>query len=318
MTSAPLQDLLACPACREGELRGSGLERGDGEIECLRCDARYEAREGIPVLLPPGAAAAGEHDEIDHLCAHKRSQAEYFDRRVAEEFEIERPRGAPRAYGWTLEEKFRRSVAFLPSLRGLAVVDACCGSGMEAELLARIGARVLAVDISFGCAARAQERARRRGVDYTVVVGDVERLPVRKGAVDVAYVHDGLHHLREPLAGVRELARVAKLAVSINEPADALATRIAVRFGLALREEEAGNPVMRLRPDDVRSELERAGFRVRVRRYALYYRHQPGQVMRMLSRPGMFELYRATVRLGNAFAGRFGNKLQVTGIRGPA
>ncbi len=318
MLDADLFDSLACPACREGGLRGPGLERGDGEIVCTRCDARYEVREGIPILLPPGSEDSAGHDELDHLGAHKRSQAEYFDRRVAEEFEIERPRGAPRAYRWILEEKVRRSVEALPPLQGLTVLDACSGSGMDAEFLACRGARVLAVDISLGCALRARERARRHGLAYAVVVGDVERLPVRTGAVDVAYVHDGLHHLAEPLAGVRELARVARRAVSVNEPADALATRVAVRLGLALREEEAGNPVVRLRAADVANELRRQGFRVRARRYALYYRHHPGPFMRLCSQPGVFAAFRASVRLANALAGRLGNKLQVTGVRGLA
>lgn len=310
--------LLACPACLEGDLRGPGLDHGEGTIRCERCGARYEAREGIPILLPPGSGGRDGHDELDHLHLHKRSQAEYFDRRVAEEFEIERPQGTPRAYRWTLEEKFRRSVEFLPPLRGLTVVDACCGSGMDAEFLAQAGARVLAVDISFGCAARARERARRHGVGYAVVVGDVERLPVRTGAADVAYVHDGLHHLADPLRGVRELLRVARQAVSVNEPADAFATRVAMRVGLALREEEAGNPVMRLRASEVVAELERAGFRARARRYGLYYRHQPGPAMRLLSRPGAYQAYRALLRVTNGLAGRFGNKLQVTGVRDSA
>lgn len=317
MPESDLNELLACPACREGELRGPGFERGDGEISCVSCDARYEVREGIPLLLPPGTEAGAGHDEMDHSHAHKRSQAAYFDRHVAEEFEIERPVGAPRAYRWILEEKFRRSVEALPPLRGLTVVDACCGSGMDAEFLAREGAQVLAVDISFGCAVRARERARRHGVAYAVVVGDVERLPVRARAADVAYVHDGLHHLADPLTGVRELARVARRAVSVNEPADALVTRIAVRLGLALREEEAGNAVMRLRPADVVAELQRHGFRARARRYALYYRHHPGPLMRLLSRPGAFGAFRASIQVANALAGRLGNKLQVAGVRDP-
>ncbi len=313
---ADLIALLACPACREGGLRG--FRSAAGRLVCDICAAEYEVRDGVPILLPPGTVYEAGHDELEHLHDHKRGQAAYYDRGVAEEFEIERPHGAPAAYRWTLEEKFRRSVELLPDLRGLTVLDACCGSGMDAEFLARAGARVLAVDISLGCVARARERARRRGLEYLAVVGDVERLPVRSGGVDIAYVHDGLHHLRDPLVAVRELARVARRAVSVNEPADAFVTRVAVRLGLALREEEAGNPVMRLRPADVARELERAGFRVTARRYALYYRHHPGPVMAFLSRRGVFAAYRAGVAAVNVAVGRLGNKLQVTGVRDAA
>jgi len=316
-----LSALLACPSCR-GELRGWREDASDYEIACTGCGARYGVRGGIPILLTPETGASGAHDEMEHLLhahtkadGHKARQASFFDREVAEEFEITRPHGAPAAYGWTLEEKFRRSVAELREVRGATIVDACCGSGMDAEMLAQAGARVIAVDLSEGCARRAAERAKRRGVDYTVVVGDVERLPLRDASVELSYVHDGLHHLADPMRGVRELARVARRGVSINEPAEAAGTRVAVRLGLSIDYEGAGNRVARLRAKDVAGVLRSAGFESRVRRYALYYRHEPGAIMRAASLPVMSAAYRAGVRGANAVMGRWGNKLQVTGLR---
>jgi SAM-dependent methyltransferase/uncharacterized protein YbaR (Trm112 family) len=318
--------LLACPSCR-GELRGwrdaaADLPAGDYAVTCAGCHAEYDVRGGIPILLAPETDVSSIHDEMEHLLhahakasGHKARQASFFDRDVAEEFEITRPHGEPAAYRWTLEEKFRRGVAGLGSVRSATVVDACCGSGMEAEMLAREGARVIAVDISEGCARRAAERARRRGIDYLVVVGDVERLPLRDAAVDFSYVHDGLHHLTEPVRGVRELARVAMRGVSINEPAEALGTRLAVRLGLSIDYEDAGNRVARLRADDVGRALRSAGFDARVQRYALYYRHEPGAFMRAASLPVTAAAYRAGVRCANAAIGRWGNKLQATGLR---
>lgn len=315
-TRDALLRLLVCPACLEGELDGLHAGLVDGEVICTRCDARYAVRNGIPILLPPGLETDHVHDEIDHAHGHKRGQAAYFDRAVAEEFEIARPHGAPAAYRWLLDEKFRRSVAHLPPLAGATVVDACCGSGMDAEMLARQGASVLAVDVSEGCARRAKIRAERYGLDYVVVVGDVERLPVRTGSADVAYVHDGLHHLDEPARGLRELARVASKAVSVNEPADALGTALMVRAGVALAVEAAGNRVVRLRPRDVAETLAAAGFAdVRAERYLMYYRHEPGRIMHIASRQALSPAYRTLVRLADRLLGRWGNKLQVTALR---
>ena len=312
-------DLLTCPVCRDSRLIGLDDRMDDGELICSRCDARYPVRGGIPILLPPGLDVTGVHDEIDHVHGHadghKHRQADYFDRGVAEEFEISRPNGAPEAYRWMLNEKFRRSVAGLPDLRGATVVDACCGSGMDAEMLARAGARVIAIDISEGCAARARARAQRYGLDYFVVVGDVEHLPVRTASADVSYVHDGLHHLADPAVGLRELARVARRAVSVNEPAEALATAVAVKLGVALDREDAGNRVARLRPDAVSRELASAGFDVRWQRYLMYYKHEPGAAMRLASRPVVRGLYRGAVTLADAAVGRWGNKIQVTAVR---
>ena len=315
MNAADLLRLLTCPVCRDSEL--PGLEGGlaDGTLECSRCRATYPVRGGIPILLPSGLDASHIHDGVDHLYQHKRQQANYFEHEVAVEFEIVRPDGAPLAYQWLMAEKFRRSVALLSPVRGATVVDACCGSGMDAAFLAREGAKVIALDISEGCARRARQRAERFDLDYLVVVGDVEHLPVRTGSVDVGYVHDGLHHLTEPMLGVRELARVARCAVSVNEPADALGTQVAVRLGISLNREAAGNRVARLNAEGVRRELQGAGFRVYARRYLMYYKHEPGRVMRLLSRPGVHHVCRWGARLANVALGRWGNKLQVTAVR---
>ena len=308
-----IERLLACPACLEGNLAGLPLPPGDGKLSCRRCGEVYEVRGGLPILLPPGSERVHAHDELDH--SHKRRQAGWFDRSVAERFEIERPHGAPRAYRWLLGHKLDRAVARLPPLAGATVVDVCCGSGMEAEYLARRGARVLAVDLSEGAARRARARAARFGLDYLAVVGDAECLPVRSGTADVAFVHDGLHHLDDPLVGVRELARVARAAVSVNEPAAAALTRAAVGLGLALEREEAGNAVRRLRPAEVARVLEAAGFAVKAERYLLYYGHEPGHGMRLASKPGAYAAFRLAVAAANLAAGQLGNKLCLTGVR---
>jgi SAM-dependent methyltransferase len=308
-----IEQLLACPACLEGSLAGLPVPPGDGKLSCRRCGEVYEVRGGLPILLPPGSERVHAHDELDH--SHKRRQAGWFDRSVAERFEIERPHGAPRAYRWLLGHKLDRAVARLPPLAGATVVDACCGSGMEAEYLARRGARVLAVDLSEGAARRARARAARFGLDYLAVVGDAECLPVRSGAADVAFVHDGLHHLDDPLVGVRELARVARAAVSVNEPAAAALTRAAVGLGLALEREKAGNVVRRLRPAEVTRVLEAAGFAVQAERYLLYYGHEPGHGMRLASKPVAYAGFRLAVAAANLAAGQLGNKLCLTGVR---
>jgi SAM-dependent methyltransferase/uncharacterized protein YbaR (Trm112 family) len=315
MNAAELLKLLACPVCQDGELLGLDEQPADGLLRCSRCGAPYPVRGGIPILLPPGLDSSDVHEPPDPIYQHKQQQAGYFDDKVQAEFEVVRPHGTPLAYRWLMAEKFRRSVAFLPPLAGTTVLDACCGSGMDAEFLVREGARVIALDISEGCASRARIRAQRYGLDYQVVVGDVEHLPIRTAAVDIGYVHDGLHHLDEPALGLRELARVATCAVSINEPADALGTQIAVLTGLAANRENAGNRVARLRPRDVCRELESAGFRAREGRYFMYYKHEPGRVMHLASRPGVHHLYRWAMEMANLGVGRWGNKLQVTAVR---
>ena len=315
MIDTDLLQLLTCPVCQDSDLLGLDARMADGTLTCSRCGAQYPVRGGIPILLPPDLDASRIHDELDDEHEHKRQQADFFDRDVAAEFEITRPNGTPLAYRWLMAEKFRRSVAMLPSLQGATVVDACSGSGMDAEFLARQGAKVLALDISEGCAIRAKQRADRYAIDYLVVVGDVERLPIRTHSADISYAHDGLHHLDAPMRAIGELARVAKQAVSVNEPADALATQLAVRLGISTNQEGAGNRVARLRTEDVRRALGAAGFDVSAQRYVMYYQHEPGSAMRLFSQPVIHHLFRLAATLINVAIGRWGNKLQITGLR---
>jgi SAM-dependent methyltransferase len=272
--------------------------------------------DGIPILLNDKSGAG--HDEIEHDHAkHKHAQASHFDRQDEENFEITRPRGTPRLYGWLLRKKFDLGTAGIrPALQGATVLVLCGGSGMDGEFLADAGANVITSDISLGAARRASERARRFSLAVGSIVADVESIPVPNRGVDVTYVHDGLHHLAEPRLGVSEMIRVADKAVSITEPAVALATKFAVRLKLATDSEEAGNHVERLRPDEVRAWLETGGFVVtRAGRYGMFYRHSPGWAMRMFSTPGLALASMAAYEPAIALSGRFGNKLTVQAVR---
>jgi SAM-dependent methyltransferase len=274
-----------------------------GGAQCTGCRRAYESDDGIAALV----AEVGDH---------KRRQAQFFDA-VDAEFEIERPRGTPRFYRSQIEEKFNRSIeAIRPLLQGATALNICGGSGLDAEFIARTGAGVTLADISPGAARRARERARRHGFDLSVVVADAERLPFPDRSFDVVYVHDGLHHLEDPLVGLTEMARVARVAVSVNEPARAAATRLAVRLRLAEDREEAGNDVKRVDPEAIVTTLEASGFTiVRQSRYAMVYRHEPGRVSAGLSLSPLFQIVNGARGAFNALLGGAGNKLTVQAVR---
>jgi ubiquinone/menaquinone biosynthesis C-methylase UbiE/uncharacterized protein YbaR (Trm112 family) len=292
---------LVCPKCL------SQLGWSESCATCNTCVTTFRLVDGIPVLLR-------RETEAGEL---KRRQAEYFDGDVDIEYEIARPHGAPHLYRWLLEEKFRRSVAGLTAmLDDATVLTVCAGSGLDAEFLAQSGAQVIAADISLGASRRAAERARRYDVSIAAVVADVEHLPFADKSIDLVYVHDGLHHLDRPDVGLAEMARVARRAVCVSEPARAALTRLGVRFGVALEHEESGNRVARLSLAEVTDALAARGFQPLVaERYAMYYRHVPGAAMRLFSKPALFPVAIRGFRVANRLVGRFGNKLTIQAVR---
>ncbi len=302
-----------CPCCRSV----LAPDASNATWNCEACGWTGSTAGGIPILLPQPAMA--EHDELDHRHAHghNAAQAAHVDRVAKQEFEIVRPHGTPRLYRFLLGEKFRRAVGPIrPHLVGASALSVCGGSGMDAEFLARAGATVISSGLSLGAATRAKARSERYGLGIRSIVADVEHLPYADQSVDLVAVHDGLHDLDDPYAGLSEMARVARRWVVVTEPARAPITRLAVRLRLALETKETGNRVARMEPSEVAAFLEARRYVVlRAQRYAMYYPHHPGAVFRLLSRPFVFPIVRVGWDLANGLLGRFGNKMVVVAER---
>ena len=296
-----LRQTIVCPACH-----GTLLELED-LLRCERCGGAYEVAAGVPDLRPPRDGTPSLADE----------QAVYYDHEADVEWEIERPLSAARLYRWLMAEKFRRSISAIEHLLpDSTVLTVCGGSGMDAEFLALCRASVIASDVSQEAVRRALVRSQRHAVAFDAITADIYDLPFEDHSIDIVYVHDGLHHLEQPLEGLREMARVARVAVSVTEPVAATATRLAMRMRIAQETEDAGNRVERLDPADVASVLAAAGFQVVAsNRYGMFYRHEPGWAMRIFSKPGLYEVARIAFKIANAIASRIGNKLAVQAVR---
>ena len=89
---------------------------------------------------------------------------------------------------------------------GSKVVDVGCGPGaLTAELLRR-GARVAAADPSEQFVAAMRDRFP----DVDVRLAPAERLPFADGGFDAALAQLVVHFMRDPVAGIREMARVTR------------------------------------------------------------------------------------------------------------
>ena len=103
------------------------------------------------------------------------------------------------------------SAAYLaPHLRpGLDVLDVGCGPGtITVDLAGRVApGRVVGIDVAEAPLGEARALAGDR-IDVTFAVGDVYALEAADGSFDVVHAHQVLQHLTDPVAALREMARV--------------------------------------------------------------------------------------------------------------
>ena len=101
----------------------------------------------------------------------------------------------------------------LPSLRpGLDLLDVGCGPGtITVDLASRVApGRVVGLDVAPEPLAEARAAADRAGAEVTFAVGDVYALEASDGSFDVVHAHQVLQHLTDPVAALREMARVCR------------------------------------------------------------------------------------------------------------
>ncbi|HEV8640914.1 MAG TPA: class I SAM-dependent methyltransferase [Methylomirabilota bacterium] len=93
--------------------------------------------------------------------------------------------------------------------RPARVLDVATGGGHTALAFAGLATRVVAFDLTEPMLRAAREFIRGRGVgNLAYVAGDVEALPFRPGAFAVVTCRIALHHVANPAAAIREVARV--------------------------------------------------------------------------------------------------------------
>jgi SAM-dependent methyltransferase len=107
------------------------------------------------------------------------------------------------------ESWIRPALAQLGDVNGLSVLDYGCGHGMASVVLARLGARVTAFDLSPRYLNEARRRGGANGVTIDWMQADGDRLPFADEAFDRVWGNAILQHLNLRPAS-RELRRVLR------------------------------------------------------------------------------------------------------------
>jgi ubiquinone/menaquinone biosynthesis C-methylase UbiE len=100
----------------------------------------------------------------------------------------------------------------LPRLRPTdRLLDVGSGPGTITADLARLVAEVVAVEVTEEAAALTRAELERQGVaNAEVRVADVQSLDLTDDSFDVVHAHQVLQHLTDPVAALREMARVCR------------------------------------------------------------------------------------------------------------
>lgn len=107
------------------------------------------------------------------------------------------------------DESFR----IIADTRPLQVLDAGCGAGADLVALAsRVSpeCQLAGLDASETLLSRAAERTTGCRERYSLIRGDITKIPYRDDTFDACRIDRVLQHLREPQEAIRELARVLK------------------------------------------------------------------------------------------------------------
>jgi 2-polyprenyl-3-methyl-5-hydroxy-6-metoxy-1,4-benzoquinol methylase len=177
--------------------------------------------------MPNGGAAERWRQEaefFDDLAARRADRPEPLDPAV-----IERYRGAGRLHN--KEYYFR----VMGDLRGKRVLDIGCGEGEDALLLAALGARVTAIDVSPKAIELGIERARATGVEDSIefICAPLERAHLPERSFDIVCGDNILHHMLPVLD--ETMSRVAACAkdygrLVFREPTNLNPTLRKIRF----------------------------------------------------------------------------------------
>lgn len=202
MMHPPLEEIirtrLKCPVCpRQASPESEPSGDGVSVRRCPGCGFRMTiSPDGLLTALPP------------HLAAGARENAEYYDAMAC-------GGGGRLADRSRSRNHLQKSGAVLRHL-GLSagapektVLEFGIGLGSHAAAVAETGAAYAGLDISPGLLEHVQRsRPELRGALFAAA--DATALPFQEASFDAVFGVAVLHHLAEPLDGVRELLRVLK------------------------------------------------------------------------------------------------------------
>lgn len=110
----------------------------------------------------------------------------------------------------TFNELLEKPITFslLGNVKDKKVLDAGCGSGIRAKILAKKGARVTGIDISSEMLSLAKKHCK--GLKIQFDRGSIDNLPYKNNSFDIIAASLVIHYLKNPNKAFKEFYRVLK------------------------------------------------------------------------------------------------------------
>ena len=120
---------------------------------------------------------------------------------------------------WSIPES---ELNVLGDVAGLDILELGCGAAQWSIGLARLGARPVGLDLSPTQLEQAREALERAGLDFPLIEGSAESVPLDENSFDVVFCDHGAFNFADPRRLVPEAARLLRpgglLAFSMPSP----------------------------------------------------------------------------------------------------
>jgi len=193
---------LVCPVCY------SPIKQEGARLICVnrRCGSAYSVVNGIVQMLPPNLA-------VDLRLTRDKWDCFYRDQQTEQDYE-----GLYREYQDRFYPHVHRQLKESLPLKDKVFLELGCGPFLLGQALSSECRLVIGVEISLSALRIAKEMLDQKGItNYLLVLGDINRLPLRSGSVDLAYGGGVIEHFKNTPRVIEEIYRVlAPGGVSFN------------------------------------------------------------------------------------------------------
>lgn len=185
-----LKEFLHCPLCY------SKLNTINNKLVCTNNRHKFVIKQDIPILL-----------DYPSLPKHSKNQQSYFEKNMQKKTIQDFKNMDP----WKLQyiTRFKNNFKLL---RNKHILEIGIGDGYMAFGLAKLGAKVIACDITFSNLINLKKLAKNLGVENNLsfICCSADKVPFKNGSLDYFVMNSVLEHIPQETKAIDEIKRVLK------------------------------------------------------------------------------------------------------------